>query len=57
MTHAIDGHGLKLAVDAAKLAGVNRFILVSAFPESFRAKAMSASFENDCPSRNLLMYI
>lgn len=46
MTNAIDGQGLKLAVDAAKLAGVKRFILVSAFPESFRAKGMSASFEN-----------
>jgi len=46
MTNAIDGRGLKLAVDAAKLAGVKRFILVSAFPESFRAKGMSESFEN-----------
>lgn len=46
MTHAIDGQGLKLAVDAAKMAGVKRFILVSAFPESFRAKGMSESFEN-----------
>lgn len=46
MTNAIDGHGLKLAVDATKLAGVKRFILVSAFPESFRAKGMPESFEN-----------
>lgn len=45
MTRAIDGQGLKLAVDAAKLAGIKRFILVSAFPESFRAKGMPESFE------------
>jgi uncharacterized protein YbjT (DUF2867 family) len=46
MTRAIDGHGLELAVEAAKLAGIKRFILVSAFPESFRAKGMQESFEN-----------
>jgi len=46
MTRAIDGQGLELAVDAAKLAGIKRFILVSAFPESFRAKGMPESFEN-----------
>lgn len=46
MTDAIDGRGLKLAVEAAKLAGIKRFILVSAFPESFRAKGMPESFEN-----------
>ncbi|MBM6612515.1 MULTISPECIES: NAD(P)H-binding protein [Enterobacteriaceae] len=46
MTRAIDGRGLEIAVDAAKLAGIKRFILVSAFPESFRAKGMPESFEN-----------
>lgn len=46
MTNAIDGRGLELAVEAAKIAGIQRFILVSAFPESFRAKGMPGSFEN-----------
>ncbi|MGO4264341.1 MULTISPECIES: NAD(P)-binding oxidoreductase [unclassified Stenotrophomonas] len=46
MTNAIDGRGLELAVAAAKQAGVMRFILVSAFPESFRGKDVSETFEN-----------
>ncbi|MCR3713749.1 SDR family oxidoreductase [Citrobacter freundii] len=46
MTDAIDGRGLELSVAAAKLAGIQRFILVSAFPESFRSKKMPDSFEN-----------
>lgn len=46
MTNAIDGEGLELAVSAAKEAHVKRFILVSAFPESFRWKKMPDSFEN-----------
>ena len=46
MTHAIDGRGLEHAVAAAQLAGIARFVLVSAFPESFRAKQMPQSFEN-----------
>ncbi|MQB07295.1 NAD(P)-dependent oxidoreductase [Agrobacterium tumefaciens] len=46
MTNAIDGRGLELAVAAAKEAGVRRFLLVSAFPESFRGKGMPDSFEN-----------
>lgn len=46
MTNAIDGRGLELAVAAAKQAGVRRFLLVSAFPESFRGKKMPESFEN-----------
>lgn len=46
MTNAIDGRGLELAVAAATQAGVMRFILVSAFPESFRGKEISETFEN-----------
>lgn len=46
MTNAIDGRGLELAVAAARQAGVKRFLLVSAFPESFRGKEISETFEN-----------
>jgi len=46
MTCAIDGSGLELAVAAARQAGIARFLLVSAFPESFRNRAMPDTFEN-----------
>ncbi|MCF5295605.1 NAD(P)H-binding protein, partial [Pseudomonas syringae] len=46
LTNAIDGEGLETAVDAAVLAGVNRFLLVSAFPEAARGTDTSAGFEN-----------
>lgn len=46
VTNAIDGRGLELAVDAARQAGVRRFLLVSAFPEAGRNKGMGAGFEN-----------
>jgi len=46
LTNAIDGRGLELAVDAAKVAGIRRFLLVSAFPEAGRGKEISAGFEN-----------
>lgn len=46
MTNAIDGQGLEKAVAAAQLAGVQRFLLVSAFPEAARGKALSETFEN-----------
>lgn len=46
MTNAIDGRGLELAVAAARQAGIQRFLLVSAFPESFRGKEISETFEN-----------
>ncbi|KQM54882.1 NAD-dependent dehydratase [Pseudomonas sp. Leaf15] len=46
MTNAIDGHGLELSVAAARLAGIQRFILVSAFPEASRGKSVSETFEN-----------
>ncbi|MBD7954852.1 SDR family oxidoreductase [Stenotrophomonas sp. Sa5BUN4] len=44
-TRAIDGRGLELTVDAARRAGVQRFLLVSAFPEAGRGKPMSDTFE------------
>jgi|SRR5690606_15553417 len=46
MTNAIDGRGLELSVAAAKKAGVQRFVLVSAFPEASRNKVVSDTFEN-----------
>ncbi|MEN4950480.1 SDR family oxidoreductase [Stenotrophomonas sp. TWI819] len=46
VTNAIDGRGLELAVDAARQAGVRRFLLVSAFPEAGRNKGMGGGFEN-----------
>src|SRR3546814_18364883 len=46
MTNAIDGRGLELAVAAAQKAGVQRFLLVSAFPEASRGKKVSETFEN-----------
>lgn len=46
MTNAIDGRGLELAVAAAQKAGVERFLLVSAFPEASRGKKVSETFEN-----------
>jgi uncharacterized protein YbjT (DUF2867 family) len=46
LTNAIDGRGLETAVQAAELAGVRRFLLVSAFPEALRGTDASAGFEN-----------
>lgn len=46
MTNAIDGRGLELSVAAAKRAGVQRFLLVSVFPEAGRGKQMPERFEN-----------
>lgn len=44
-TRAIDGRGLEIAVEAARLAGVQRFLLVSAFPEAGRGRQVSDTFE------------
>lgn len=46
LTEVIDGKGLMNAADAAKSAGVKRFILVSAFPDAWRAKRMPETFEH-----------
>ncbi|EJM62086.1 SDR family oxidoreductase [Pseudomonas sp. GM48] len=46
MTNAIDGQGLEKAVAASQLAGISRFLLVSAFPEASRGADISETFEN-----------
>lgn len=45
-TTAIDGHGLSTTVQAARLAGVRRFLLVSVFPEAWRGREVSDTFEH-----------
>lgn len=45
-TTLIDGKGLEKAADAASKAGVSRFVLVSAFPESERGKGLGEGFEH-----------
>lgn len=46
-TNAIDdGKGLELAVAAAQQANIQRFLLVSVFPEAARGKEVSETFEN-----------
>lgn len=45
-TTQIDGLGLEKAVDAARSAGISRFVLVSAFPESERARGLGDNFEH-----------
>lgn len=45
-TTLIDGHGLEKAADAALKAGVSRFVLVSAFPESERGTGLGEGFEH-----------
>ena len=46
MTDAIDGRGVELTARAAQSAGVNKFILVSAFPDAWREKRMPPDFEH-----------
>ncbi|RXT51250.1 NAD-dependent dehydratase [Bosea sp. Tri-44] len=46
VTNAIDGRGLELAVEAARIAGVARFLLVSVFPDALRDEKPSEAFEN-----------
>ncbi|KSV91867.1 SDR family oxidoreductase [Sinorhizobium sp. GL28] len=46
LTNAIDGRGLEVTVEAATLAGIRRFILVSVFPDALRGEEPSAGFEN-----------
>lgn len=45
-TTAIDGRGLQKAADAAALAGVRRFVLVSVFPEALRDGDTTPGFEH-----------
>jgi len=46
LTRLIDGEGLAKAAAAARLAGVDRFVLVSVFPEAGRDRETSEGFEN-----------
>ena len=45
-TTLIDGKGLEKAADAAALAGVSRFVLVSVFPDALRDGERSEGFEH-----------
>lgn len=45
-TSAIDGDGPGKLAEAAALAGVPRFLLVSAFPEAWRERHMNEKFEH-----------
>ena len=45
-TTLIDGRGLEKAVDAARQAGVARFVLVSVFPEAGRSAETNDGFEH-----------
>ncbi|UHD45833.1 NAD(P)H-binding protein [Aureimonas altamirensis] len=45
-TTRIDGDGPGKLAEAAALAGVRRFVLVSVFPEAWRERHMDASFEH-----------
>lgn len=46
LTTAIDGKGLEKAADAAALAGVSRFVLVSVFPDAGRGREPNEGFEH-----------
>ncbi|WP_280413729.1 NAD(P)-binding oxidoreductase [Nocardia carnea] len=45
-TTAIDGKGLTTAIEAARLAGTRRLVLVSVFPEAWRGREVSDTFEH-----------
>ncbi|GGV68210.1 NAD-dependent dehydratase [Streptomyces longisporoflavus] len=45
-TTLIDGKGLQKAADAAALAGVTRFVLVSVFPDALRGGEAGEGFEH-----------
>ncbi|MET8560845.1 NAD(P)-binding oxidoreductase [Streptomyces flaveolus] len=45
VTKAIDGDGVVKAIDAARLAGVERFALVSVLPESWRERDLGDEVE------------
>jgi len=46
MTDKIDGDGVVKTIAAARLAGIERFYLVSVFPEAWRERHMDESFEH-----------
>ncbi|GAB7067309.1 NAD(P)H-binding protein [Mycobacterium hodleri] len=45
-TTAIDGDGVGKAIEAAAIAGVGRFVLVSVFPEAWRDRDEGEGFEH-----------
>ncbi|WP_228003210.1 NAD(P)H-binding protein [Nocardia australiensis] len=45
-TTAIDGTGLTTAIEAVRLAGIRRLLLVSVFPEAWRHRDVSDTFEH-----------
>lgn len=45
-TSAIDGDGVVKATEAARLAGVSRFALVSVFPEAWRERNLGEGFDH-----------
>lgn len=45
-TTAIDGDGARTAVEAARIAGVDRFVLVSVFPEAWRERDLGPDFDH-----------
>lgn len=45
-TTAIDGEGVVTAIEAARLAGVPRFGLVSVFPEAWRERNLGQGFDH-----------
>ena len=45
-TTAIDGKGLTTAIEAARLAGTRKLVLVSVFPEAWRGREVSDTFEH-----------
>ncbi|PAU75040.1 SDR family oxidoreductase [Halomonas salipaludis] len=46
ITEAIDGNGITKTIEAAKLASIKRFLLVSVFPEAWRERHMHEGFEH-----------
>ena len=46
VTDAVDGNGVLTALDAARLAGVLRFVLVSVLPEAWRERALDVDEEH-----------
>jgi uncharacterized protein YbjT (DUF2867 family) len=46
VTEAIDGRAVEKAIEAASMAGVSRFILVSVLPESWRERNLGEELEH-----------
>jgi uncharacterized protein YbjT (DUF2867 family) len=46
MTDAVDGDGVRKAIEAARLSSISKLLLVSVFPEAWRERNMPKSFEH-----------